>query len=67
MEAYAIELRGAPFFGWIHDLTAHDPYFVTPIFMGANYAGGIVVTKRGTATVSGAELVAAIAGDGGPA
>jgi YidC/Oxa1 family membrane protein insertase len=31
----AIELRGAPFFGWIHDLTAHDPYFVTPIFMGA--------------------------------
>ena len=31
----AIELRGAPFLGWIHDLTAHDPYFVTPIFMGA--------------------------------
>jgi YidC/Oxa1 family membrane protein insertase len=31
----AVELRGAPFFGWIHDLTAHDPYFVTPIFMGA--------------------------------
>ena len=22
----SIELRGAPFFGWIHDLTAHDPY-----------------------------------------
>ena len=22
----AIELRGAPFFGWIHDLSAHDPY-----------------------------------------
>ena len=21
----AIELRGAPFFGWIHDLSAHDP------------------------------------------
>lgn len=30
----AIELRGAPFFGWIHDLTAHDPYYVTPILMG---------------------------------
>jgi hypothetical protein len=29
----AIELRGAPFFGWIHDLTAHDPYFVTPLLM----------------------------------
>ena len=22
----AIELRGAPFFGWIHDLSRHDPY-----------------------------------------
>ncbi len=30
----AIELRGAPFIGWIHDLSAHDPYFVTPILMG---------------------------------
>jgi len=29
----------------------------------ANYAGGIVVMKRGTATVSGAELAAAIAVD----
>jgi rfaE bifunctional protein kinase chain/domain len=33
----------------------------------ANYAGGIVVMKRGTATVSAAELRAAIAGDRGPA
>jgi D-glycero-beta-D-manno-heptose-7-phosphate kinase len=31
----------------------------------ANYAGGIVVTKRGTATVSGAELDAAVASDHG--
>jgi YidC/Oxa1 family membrane protein insertase len=30
----AIELRGAPFIGWVHDLSAHDPYFVTPILMG---------------------------------
>ena len=30
----AIELRGAPFVFWIHDLSAHDPYFVTPILMG---------------------------------
>ena len=29
----------------------------------ANYAGGLVVMKRGTATVSGGELVAAIRGD----
>jgi YidC/Oxa1 family membrane protein insertase len=32
----AIELRGAPFFGWIHDLSAHDPFYVTPILMGAS-------------------------------
>jgi len=30
----AIELRGAPFFGWIHDLSLPDPYYVTPILMG---------------------------------
>jgi YidC/Oxa1 family membrane protein insertase len=30
----AIELRGAPFIFWIHDLSAHDPFFVTPILMG---------------------------------
>jgi D-glycero-beta-D-manno-heptose-7-phosphate kinase len=33
----------------------------------ANYAGGIVVTKRGTATVSAAELRSAIAADRSPA
>jgi YidC/Oxa1 family membrane protein insertase len=32
----AIELRGAPFIGWIHDLSAHDPYYVTPILMGVS-------------------------------
>jgi YidC/Oxa1 family membrane protein insertase len=32
----AIELRGAPFLGWIHDLSAHDPFYVTPILMGAS-------------------------------
>ena len=30
----SIELRGAPFMGWIHDLTAADPYYVTPVLMG---------------------------------
>ena len=34
MLSVAIELRGAPFVGWIKDLTAHDPYFVTPVLMG---------------------------------
>lgn len=32
---YAIELRHAPFFGWIQDLSAKDPYYITPIIMGA--------------------------------
>jgi YidC/Oxa1 family membrane protein insertase len=32
----AIELRGAPFIWWIHDLAAADPYYVTPILMGAS-------------------------------
>jgi len=31
----SIELRGAPWFGWIHDLTQHDPWYVLPIVMGA--------------------------------
>jgi YidC/Oxa1 family membrane protein insertase len=31
----AIELRGAPFALWIHDLSRYDPYFVTPVLMGA--------------------------------
>jgi YidC/Oxa1 family membrane protein insertase len=31
----AIELRGAPFIGWIHDLASKDPTYVWPILMGA--------------------------------
>jgi YidC/Oxa1 family membrane protein insertase len=30
----AIELRGAPFFGWIHDLSQPDPYYAMPILVG---------------------------------
>lgn len=30
-----IELRHAPFFGWINDLSAIDPYYILPILMGA--------------------------------
>ena len=28
-----IELRHAPWFGWIHDLSARDPYYILPIVM----------------------------------
>jgi YidC/Oxa1 family membrane protein insertase len=31
----AIELRHAPFYFWIVDLSAKDPLYITPIFMGA--------------------------------
>ena len=30
----AIELRGAPFVGWIHDLAAKDPLYIWPVLMG---------------------------------
>lgn len=31
----AVELVGAPFIFWIHDLSVKDPYYVLPVFMGA--------------------------------
>jgi YidC/Oxa1 family membrane protein insertase len=34
MLSAAIELRGAPFVGWIRDLSQHDPLYVTPVMMG---------------------------------
>jgi len=30
---HAIELRHAPFILWIHDLSAKDPYYITPLLM----------------------------------
>ena len=35
----SVELRHAPFFLWIHDLSAMDPYFVLPILMGISMLG----------------------------
>ena len=32
----AIELKGAPWMLWVHDLAEMDPYFVLPILMGAS-------------------------------
>lgn len=31
----SIELRHAPFYLWIQDLSAKDPYYITPLVMGA--------------------------------
>ena len=38
----SVELRHAPFFGWIKDLSAIDPYYILPILMGATM---IIQTK----------------------
>ncbi|HEV7570775.1 MAG TPA: membrane protein insertase YidC [Thermoanaerobaculia bacterium] len=31
--SHAIELRGAPFIFWIHDMSMKDPYYITPLLM----------------------------------
>lgn len=30
----SVEMRQAPFIGWIHDLSSPDPYYILPIIMG---------------------------------
>ncbi|MDX8410230.1 MAG: membrane protein insertase YidC [Mariprofundales bacterium] len=32
----SIEMRQAPFVGWIHDLSVGDPWFILPVLMGAS-------------------------------
>lgn len=32
----SVELRHSPFIGWVTDLSAHDPFFVLPLLMGAS-------------------------------
>jgi YidC/Oxa1 family membrane protein insertase len=46
----AIELRGAPFVGWIHDLSLHDPFYVTPVLMG-----GTMVWQQKLAPATGVD------------
>jgi len=40
----AIDLYGQPFFGWIHDLSAKDPFYVTPLLL----AGMMFLQQRMT-------------------
>jgi YidC/Oxa1 family membrane protein insertase len=47
MLSVAIELRGAPFIGWIKDLSTYDPLFITPILMGITQ---FIQTKMAPAT-----------------
>lgn len=36
MLSAVFELRHAPFFGWIHDLSMHDPFYIYPVLMGVS-------------------------------
>jgi YidC/Oxa1 family membrane protein insertase len=42
----AIELRGAPFVGWIHDLSAPDPYYVLPVLVGVSQVVQTLITPQ---------------------
>jgi YidC/Oxa1 family membrane protein insertase len=37
MISSTIELRHAPWFGWIHDLSARDPYYILPVIMAITF------------------------------
>jgi YidC/Oxa1 family membrane protein insertase len=32
----SVEMRGAPWLGWIHDLTAPDPFYILPVVMAVS-------------------------------
>ena len=42
----SIELRHAPFMLWMKDLSAYDPYYITPVLMGAS----MFITQKMTPT-----------------
>ncbi|EGQ9845288.1 membrane protein insertase YidC [Vibrio cholerae] len=45
----SVELRHSPFFGWIHDLSAQDPYYILPLLMGASM---FVIQKMSPTTIT---------------
>ncbi|MCE0493630.1 membrane protein insertase YidC [Vibrio salinus] len=45
----SVELRHSPFFGWIHDLSAQDPYYILPICMGISM---FMIQKMSPTTVT---------------
>jgi YidC/Oxa1 family membrane protein insertase len=45
----SVELRHTPFFGWITDLSAQDPYYVLPLLMGASM---FMIQKMSPTTVT---------------
>jgi len=49
--AASIELRQAPFFAWIQDLSQKDPYFILPIVMGVT----MLISQKMTPMAPGAD------------
>ncbi|MGI3094004.1 membrane protein insertase YidC [Vibrio diabolicus] len=45
----SVELRHSPFFAWIHDLSAQDPYYILPLLMGASM---FLIQKMSPTTVT---------------
>ncbi len=45
----SVELRHTPFFGWITDLSAQDPYYILPLLMGASM---FLIQKMSPTTVT---------------
>ena len=45
----SVELRHSPFFGWITDLSAQDPYYILPLLMGASM---FMIQKMSPTTVT---------------
>ncbi|MGY3685515.1 membrane protein insertase YidC [Vibrio coralliilyticus] len=45
----SVELRHSPFFGWVTDLSAQDPYYILPLLMGASM---FLIQKMSPTTVT---------------
>ncbi len=52
-----IELRHAPWFGWITDLSAKDPYYILPILMGVTMYLSTKMTPMPTTDAQQAQMM----------
>jgi len=52
-----IELRHAPWFGWITDLSAKDPYYILPVLMGVSMYLASKMTPMPTADAQQAQMM----------
>jgi YidC/Oxa1 family membrane protein insertase len=56
----SVELVGAPFGGWIHDLSIKDPYYVLPVVMAIAMFGQQKLTPTTTADPTQAKVMMAM-------